>query len=163
MAIKLSTGLRNAVLDTGSVRSELNGGYLHIYSGTPPETADIGKEAGNTLLATIYSNGGSDPGAGGLGFEAEAVDGQLAKASAQTWGNASTGDNGNFATGTATYFLFVGSAEVDGSTIATSASAPRVMGSVGTSPFTNDLVLSSETLTQGVPQTISAFYIYIPV
>ena len=51
MAFKLSTGLRNFVLQRGSIRDALQGGIIQIYSGTQPSSADAAPSG--TLLATI--------------------------------------------------------------------------------------------------------------
>lgn len=58
MATKLSTGLRNALLNGQSLREALDDFVIRIYAGTPPTTAD-GSTATNTLLCTITKNGQS--------------------------------------------------------------------------------------------------------
>ena len=51
MTLRLSTGLRNAVLDNGSIKDALQGGKILIYTGVQPATADTAPSG--TLLATI--------------------------------------------------------------------------------------------------------------
>lgn len=51
MALRLSTGLRNALLQNTSLRQAFAGGKLQIYSGSQPATADTA--VAGTLLATI--------------------------------------------------------------------------------------------------------------
>lgn len=54
MTIKLSTGLRTKMLDggaAGGMKGALNGGFINIYSGPQPLSADTG--ATGTLLATV--------------------------------------------------------------------------------------------------------------
>lgn len=57
MTLRLSTALRNIVLDGGSVKDALQGGKLLIYSGAQPATADAAPTG--TLLATITTNSGA--------------------------------------------------------------------------------------------------------
>lgn len=59
MAKRLSTGLVNEMVGTAgkNIRELLNGGFIRIYTGSQPMTAD-GVETG-TLLCTISSTSGS--------------------------------------------------------------------------------------------------------
>jgi hypothetical protein len=57
MTLRLSTALRNLVLDGGSVKNALHGGKLQIYSGSQPATADAAPTG--TLLATITAASGA--------------------------------------------------------------------------------------------------------
>ena len=81
MTVKASTGMRNYLLETGPLRSALNLGFLKLYSGTPPATADaaLGSAGTNTLLCTISNNGTAT----GLTFEATASSGTIAKKSTE--------------------------------------------------------------------------------
>ena len=159
MAFKFSTGLRNALLKTGSLKTLLDGGWLHIYSGAVPADADA---APGTLLATMYSNGGSDPGAGGLTFDAPATGATMYKADAETWNNADLTPAGNVASGLATHFVFVGpgSGNEDGVSIGASTTQVRILGTVG-GPG-SDLVLSDADLTAEQVQAVNSFFIHIP-
>jgi hypothetical protein len=145
MAIQISTGLRNHVLVTGSLRSALAGGYIRIYSGTPPATADAAL-SGNTLLVQI-GNGDSNT---GLNLATSATNGVVQKAGAETW----TGTNA--ATGTATFFRHVASTD----TGALSTTEPRIQGSVGT--IGTDMELNSTALTSGATQTLDFYQITLP-
>lgn len=153
MALKISTGLRNAMLSGGTLKATLDGGYIHIYSGTPP--ASPNDEITGTLLATIYSDGGSAD--AGLNFDASAADGVLAKAPAETWDNS---DTTNVATGTATHYLHVASAESDGTAIDASTTAERILGSVGTAG--TDMVMGNTELTSGQVQSINFYSVALP-
>ena len=53
--LKVSTGLRNAMLDTAPLRDALDLGFLKLYSGTEPATADADLGAA-VLLVTISVN-----------------------------------------------------------------------------------------------------------
>lgn len=54
MTIKASTGLRNSMLVTGSLRSLLNGGRINIYAGAAPATADADLGGATLLLSLIH-------------------------------------------------------------------------------------------------------------
>lgn len=51
MAVKLSTGLRNKVLDSGMADAFDTDGRINIYTGSQPATADTA--ASGTLLGTL--------------------------------------------------------------------------------------------------------------
>lgn len=51
MALRLSTALRNFVLQSGSIKQALQNGVIEIYSGSQPSTADGGVTG--TLLCTV--------------------------------------------------------------------------------------------------------------
>lgn len=112
--MKLSTGLVNAIMATGSFRSTLNGFELRVYSGAEPATAD--NAIGGAVLIGKYDNGGSP-----ATFSATADDGVLSKNSGETLSGTSV------AAGTMAFFRLVLAAD-DGSA---STSAPRVQGQVG--------------------------------
>ena len=57
MTLRLSTALRNAILNGGSVKDALQGGKILIYSGSQPATADTAPSG--TLLCTITDNSGA--------------------------------------------------------------------------------------------------------
>lgn len=153
MALKISTGLRDALLDTGSLKATLDGGYIHIYSGTAPATPN--DAISGTLLATIYSDGGAAT--AGLNFEASASSGVIQKASGETWDNSTAG---NIATGTATHYLHVASAESDGTAIGASTTAPRILGTVALAG--GDMDLANTSLTLGQVQSINFYSIALP-
>lgn len=54
MTLRLSSGLRNHLLNGGSLKNALSGGKLLIYSGSQPTTADAAPTG--TLLCTITDN-----------------------------------------------------------------------------------------------------------
>lgn len=145
MSIKSSTGLRNGVLATGSVKSQLDGGEIRIYSGTPPAAADDAIGAA-ILLCTITNN---STGAG-LNFDTAAAGGVLVKAPAEVWSGV------NVASGVASFYRFV--TKADNSSLSTTL--PRVQGSVGVAGAA--LNLSSNTLTSGATQTVDYYSLAMP-
>lgn len=115
MAIKTSTGLRNAMLATGSAKAALDGGRINIYAGTPPASADDAV-GGATLLCAITLNSTGT----GILFDTAAVNGVLAKKPSETWSGAIA------STGTAAWYRHVAAAD-DGTL---STTAPRIQGTV---------------------------------
>lgn len=115
MAIKTSTGLRNAMLATGSAKAALDGGRINIYAGAAPATADDAV-GGATLLCAITLNSTGT----GILFDTAAVNGVLAKKPSETWSGAIA------ATGTAAWYRHVAAA--DNGTLSTTA--PRLQGTV---------------------------------
>lgn len=115
MAIKTSTGLRNAMLATGSAKAALDGGRINIYAGAAPATADDAV-GGATLLCAITLNSTGT----GILFDTAAVNGVLAKKPSETWSGAVA------ATGTAAWYRHVAAAD-DGTL---STTAPRIQGTV---------------------------------
>ncbi|WP_234382776.1 hypothetical protein [Variovorax sp. PMC12] len=141
--LKLSTGLRNYMLDSGSLKAAMAGGEIRIYSGPVPATADAAL-SGNTLLVTI-KNGGS-----GINYDTTAAGGVLAKAPGETWSGT------NAATGTATFFRHVLSAD-DGTL---STSQKRIQGTLGTGG--TDGILTSVALVSGAPQAVDFYTTALP-
>lgn len=148
MAIKVSTGLRNSMLVDDSLAAALNGGFINIYSGTAPTSADnaIGSSGSNVLLCTISVNGDGT----GLALASSASNGVVEKVSAAVW------EGEVLATGTATFYRFVGSSD----TGALSTTEPRIQGTVGI--VNADLNLSSVSLVDGATQTIDYYSIAFP-
>jgi hypothetical protein len=145
MTMKISTALAKAMLDTGSLRSNLSGMKLKIYAGVEPATADSALGSA-TLLCTISDAGG----AGALQFAAAAVGNVLEKSSSQVWNGT------NVASGTATFCRLELASDSGGS----SSTEIRVQGSVGIAGrFLN---LSSVNLTSGATQVVDYLSITMP-
>lgn len=145
MALKVSTGLRNAMLTTGSLKSRLDLGFIKIYAGTPPSAADDTLGAA-VLLCTITKNG---DGVTGLTMATPAVGGSLSKAT-ETWSGT------NVASGTATFWRFIKTGDTGG----TSTTEERLQGNCAISG--SELVMTSVTLANGAPQNIDYFALGLP-
>lgn len=147
MSMRLSTGLRNKVLDGGSgggFKGALNLGFIAILTGSQPVSPD--NPATGTLLGTVSVNGAGT----GLTFDAAAA-GVLAKAAAETWRFTGLAD------GVAGWFRFY----APGDTITnSSSSAARLDGSIGTSGA--DLNLTNLNITVGQVNTCDTFTITQP-
>lgn len=147
MAIRLSTGLRNKMLDggtTGGVKGALNLGFIYIYSGPQPLTADVG--ATGTLLGTVSVNAGGT----GLTFDAS-TGGVISKAAAEAWKF-----NGSVA-GTAGWFRFSAAGDTPANISSTVA---RLDGSIAASGA--DLNLSNISVAVSAPNTIDVFQFTLP-
>lgn len=145
MAYKVSTALRDGMLAGSSLKEQLDGGFIKIYAGTVPSTADDALGSA-TLLCTISVN---STGAG-INFDTAASAGVLSKAPAEVWSGVNT------ATGTATFFRHV--AATDNGALSTTA--PRIQGAIGTSG--SEMNLSSVNLVSGATQTIDYYNAALP-
>ena len=142
---KLSTGLRDHMLVTGSVKSGLDGGVIRIYSGAVPADADASLGAA-VLLVTISED---DLGTG-ISMDAAASNGVAVKNSGETW-------SGTVAsTGTASFFRYSGLTDAGG----LSTTERRLQGTVGTALA--DLLVSSTTFTATNLRQIDTFNIAMP-
>jgi hypothetical protein len=144
MTLKVSTGLRNKLLDTGSLATIFSGGKIQIYSGTVPSSADAAVSSGN-LLCSITLSGGA-----GTHMASSASGGVLTKATAEAW----AGTVGS--SGVATFYRHVATGD-DGTASATQA---RLQGAVSTAGA--ELNLSSTTLVSGATQTIDYYSVALP-
>lgn len=146
MSLK-STGLASHVAVTGSLKDALDAGFLYLFSGPVPASADAAIDGSSVLLAKISVGG---DGTTGLTFAATSTDGVLTKTGAETW------EGTVAATGTATFWRFC---EAGDAGTAASTTAKRLQGTVGTT-VASELILVSAALTSGNNQTISVFQVY---
>lgn len=142
--MKISTGLRSKLMDTGALRTIMNLGFIKIYSGAVPDSPD--SPPTGVLLNTVSNNSTGT----GLTFDAAAAGGVISKAAAEVW------SGNNVATGTATYFRHVAPGD-DGSLSTTQV---RIQGTIST--VGGDMNLSSVALVNGAPQTVDYYSVTIP-
>lgn len=142
MSLKLSTGLRDGLLDTSPFKTLLDASRLKIYSGAAPSDAD---QAEGTVLVSIGSNNADTH----CHFLGAAVSGVLSK-NTDIWSGVAG------ATGTATYFRLV----VNTDTGVLSTTEIRMQGTIGTSGA--DLNMSSVSIVSGATQTIDTFDLTMP-
>lgn len=145
MSLK-STGLADYIDTNGSLKAALDNGFLRLYSGPVPASADDAID-GSSVELCIISAGGD--GSTGLTFAAPASDGILVKTSGEVWSGTVE------ATGTATFWRFCEAGD-DGSAVSTTAK--RMQGTVGTT-VASEGVLPSVSLTQGNTQDIDLFQV----
>jgi len=145
MAERLSTGFRNAVLQTGSVKSVMANGIIEIYSGTQPTDANSAETG--TLLCTITLSGGAfTPGSAtnGINF-GTATDGVLSKDAGETWSGSGVAD------GNAGWFRFYDNDVTKGA----STTGIRFDGAIATSGA--ELNMANTNITTGGSVTIDNF------
>lgn len=135
MAMKITNATADAMLAT--IATSLNTGYIRIYSGTEPTTANVAL-SGNTLLAELRF--------GATAFGAATASG----ADRVITANAITQDSGADADGTATFFRALQS---DGNTVV-------YQGTAGTSG--QQLNLSATNIVTGGVVSISSLTITMP-
>jgi hypothetical protein len=144
MTLKVSTGLRNKLLDTGSLATLMAGGLIKIYSGSPPASAD--DAASGSLLCTISLNSTGT----GVNMASTASSGVLAKSTSETWSGVVA------LSGAATYYRHVAASD----TGASSTTQARLQGEIATAGA--ELNLSSTTLTSGATQTVDYYSVALP-
>ena len=148
MTVKLSTGLRNKMLAGGAgggVKGALGGGFINIYSGPQPLTADTA--ATGTLLGKVAVDG---DGVTGLTF-LDPTGGTLSKNDGEAWKFI------GLAAGTAGWFRFY---PASGDPSVTSNTEARLDGSIASSGA--DVNLNNVSITVGSPNTIDLFAFTLP-
>lgn len=141
---KFSTGLRNTMLGTGSLRSVMDGTVMRLYSGSPPASADAAVTG--TLLCTLSVNGSGT----GVTFETIPADGVIAKEPAEVW------QGTNAATGTVAYARLVATSDTGN----TSTTANRIQVTVGNT--STDILVANTLLTSGQTFTLNYFNVELP-
>lgn len=149
MSIRLSTGLRNKILEGGAgggVKGALDGGFVYVYPGTQPTSPDTG--ATGTLLGKVSVEADDTT---GLTFEAAAVLGVIQKAAAELW------QFEGLAVGQAGWFRY----SEDGDTpTSNSATAARLDGTIGTAGA--DMDIGNTNITVGAVNTVDRFSVTMP-
>lgn len=142
MPLIASTGYKNKVLDTGSVKSVMADGLIHVYASTlgniPASADDAINPAVHTLLLTVYGDGVS----AGLNL-GTASGGAIGKDPSETWAGTV------LANGNAAFFRYV----AVGDTGASSTTQARLQGRVGVSGA--ELNISSLALVSGNTQAVN--------
>jgi len=145
MALK-STGLATYLAVTGSLKAALDTGYLYIFSGPVPATADAAIDPSCVQLVKLTDNG---DGTTGLTFSGTATGGVLTKTPSEVWEGVVA------ASGTATFWRFCPSSDTPANA---STTAARLQGTVGTT-IASDMVLTTNVLTAANTQTMSLFQV----
>ena len=153
--MKVSTGLRNHLLVTGSAKAALDGKVIRVY-GSPtsvaaaealvPATADAGIGTA-TLLATISVGGAGT----GVTFDTTATSGVLAKAPAEEWKGTLVASG---------YFSFCRIVASDDDNALESTEAIRAQLTVGV--LGKEVIVSSANKTTNDEQRLDQFYVGIP-
>ena len=147
MTVRLSTGLRNKMLDGGAgggIKGALHLGKINIYSGPQPVSADSG--ATGTLLGTVTVDGTGT----GLTFLPADL-GTLSKTDDEMWRFS------GIAAGTAGWFRFY---PMGGDPSTPSTTEARIDGSIASAG--GDVNLTNLSITPGSPNTIDIFNFTLP-
>lgn len=145
MTVKLSTGLRQGMAITNSLKALLDNGFVRIYSGPVPASADAALGAA-VLMNEISAGGTGTP----VTWEPTAPGGVMSKAVAENWtGNIIVG-------GDPTFFRYVLSGDAGDA----SSSAVRIQGTAGV--LGSDMFISELPMVAATPQSFSLFQIAIP-
>jgi hypothetical protein len=147
MTVRISTGMRGKMLDggaTGGIKGSLALGFINIYTGPQPLSADTG--ATGTLLGTVSVDGSGT----GLTFD-PSVGGVISKAALENW--KFTG----LAAGTAGWCRFWPASGNPANTSTTEARIDMAIASSG-----SDVNLSNISITVGAPNTIDVYQITMP-
>jgi len=145
MTIKVSTGLRNKLMDTNPFKTIFNLGFIKIYNGTEPVDADA-VISGPTLILTISNNSTGT----GITWEAAAVAGACLKKASETWSGVAS------ATLTANFFRLVAA----GDDATASTTQARVQGAVGTAGA--DLNMTTTSLVNTTTYPVDSFSVSVP-
>jgi hypothetical protein len=151
MAERLSNGFVNGVNITGSVKTLMTNGIIHIYTGSQPVDADAA-ETGDLIAIITLASGAFTPGSAtnGINLAATSTGGVISKASGEVWSGVGTALAG--AGKVAGWFRWYGNARILGA----STTGVRLDGAIGTT-VSYELQLSNTTIATGSPVTISVF------
>lgn len=142
--MKRSTGLRNHLLVTGSLKSALDGKVINVYSGTPPASAD--EAVGAAVLLCVIS---VDALGGGVTLAASAANGQVTKNTSEVW------EGEIVANGLASFFRMCTAADDNGA----SNTAVRIQGTIALSG--GDLDFADTNFVSGNARRLNYFVVSV--
>jgi len=149
MALQLSTGLRNQLLDTNPFRTIFNLGALTVFSTSAgvPASADAALVGGTHVPLCVYSNNNTGT---GITMAASASGGVITKNLSEVWSHAAANS------GTAAFWRLT----AVGDTGALSTTEPRVQGLCNTAGA--EMNLDSLSFTATTVYTLDNFSISLP-
>ena len=146
--------MRNALLDTGSLKGILANGQIRIYTGTQPANADAG-ETGTLLCTITLASGEMTSGTETNGINLGNADGgTVGKADGEVWSGVNSDG------GTAGWFRWYPNDFGDHTGAATGGDKVRIDGNCATSG--GQMNLSSTSLTADVTTTVDNVVITMP-
>ncbi len=149
--IFLSTGLRNAMLDSTGFRAALAFGVIYVFDGSQPDSADAPVQ-GNLLGKITVDAAAFEFGTHTNGLSLNApVAGVISKDAGELWQM-----TGIYA-GLAGWFRFMGNVEDD---LGTSTILPRMDGSIANSG--GDFRMSNTSIVVGRTSTYNVFQYTLP-
>ncbi len=150
MALRLSSGLRDKLLGTGSFKDIMMDGVIRIFPGVQPVSADD-VEGASPLVEITVGSAAFTAGAAANGLEFGAPSGgSVSKADGEIWSGAAT------SAGTAGWFRFYDNSLTTGA----DSSSARFDGAISTSGA--QLNMSSTAIASGATTTIDSFTITLP-
>jgi hypothetical protein len=154
MSLKLSTGLVNALLDTGSFKTIMATGLLCLYSGVQPASADVIETSGAILLLKVsVGSAAFTPTAGTNGLSWGDATLNVVEKASEVWSGV------GLAAGVAGWFRFYDKYFTAGA----STSAVRFDGRISTIGGGGEIELSSTTIAIGATTTITTASFTIPL
>lgn len=148
MALRTSTGDAQAICE-GYVSTYANGVLVLFAGASQPDDANDA-ETGTPVAIITESGGDFTPGSATNGLNFTASGGVLSKASGETWTGVGLAAAGTGVT--ATYGRFYDNSKTEGA----STTAARFDGSVGLTGSTAQIRLSSTTIVEGAPITVTS-------
>ena len=160
MSLKATPATKNALLNAIGLKEQLDDGFLYIYAGAAPASAEAALDMVATHTELVKISVGGD-GVTGLTFAAPSA-GVLAKTGAENWTGDCDFDGKDDATATLTplFYRFCAAGD-DGRGAADGTTGYRLQGSVGGPSSGADLQLGTATLTNGNTQPIGAFSVTV--
>lgn len=150
--LDLTTPLRNGMLVTGSLKSLLDSGFLYIFTGPVPASAEdaLDMASAHTQLVKLTE---SNDGATGLTFDAIATNGVLAKDPDEVWEGTIAFDGADDAETTleATFYRFC---EAGDDARGSGVAKKRIQGTIGANAAF-DMTLTDPSLTANGANTQS--------
>ena len=146
MTLKASTGLRNHLLDSGSLKAALALGFIKYYSGPVPAAADDAITGSHTLIVTISN----DATGTGINMATAAAAGVLSKDLTETWRGVCA------ASGTPTFYRHV----AVGDTGALSTTQKRLQGAIAVAGA--EINLSDTSLIAAASETLDFYVVSLP-
>lgn len=151
MAAKISSQFANAFLATDSLKTLLDLGFIYLYNGIIPATADAAIDGGSGLVGKVTV--GND-GTTGLTFASTASNGVIQKDASDVWSTTA------LLSTTMTFFRFCVGADT-GSGVS-GAGNYRIQGTIGPD-MSFDVYRPNPTVTSGDTITLNSFQIQLPL
>ena len=153
MTLHVSTGLRNAAMDSNPVITTMTGGFIFLYEGIIPDSADDLIDPSVSVLAKISVDG---DGVTGLSFLPTATGGTITKAD-EVWKS----NSGTTQGGTVSFYRhIVDATDVTEEGFSASTVYPRLQGAVGST--IEELIMSDPNISTGAEQAINFYSVTFP-